>query len=379
MSKTQRLYIFGWPGAVGGASTKLAHLLRLLSGRFSIVVVPNEPSEVDETWVEFLRALEARWCLFEELPQRLEGWGLSLCNFEFLLGRRWAEARARGLKMAWSNEMMWTHPGELGAIFAGLVDQVLYVSEVQRDSLEPAFWKAWTGSLAPWSRAQKSPTLTGEIKSRSSTLGLRWAITGNYIDPELFPPREPRLKAPDEPLVIGRLSRSDPAKFPANFPAFYENLGVRNAKFRVMAWSAELAARWKGHAFDDRWDLLPVLQQDSPAFLRSLDLFVYSLSGEVCESWGRCVAEAMLSGAVPILPDAPEHHLRNLVKHGESGFLCRSEAEFGEYARLLDKDRELLRHCSENARADAVNRLCVAAEHLRFWEAAFPECYCGRS
>src|ERR1700750_2182933 len=118
MNRERRLYIFGWPAAIGGASTKLAHLLRLLRSRFPIVVVPNEDSEVnDREWRPFLDELSIAACTFGDLPERLQGWGMSLCNFEFLLSPKWAEARRRGLKMAWSNEMMWTHPGELGAVF----------------------------------------------------------------------------------------------------------------------------------------------------------------------------------------------------------------------------------------------------------------------
>src|SRR5678816_834578 len=128
MNRERRLYIFGWPGAIGGASTKLAHLLRLLHKRFRIVLVPNEDAEVnDPEWRPFIDGLAVNTCAFGHLPERLHGWGLTLCNFEFLMSPKWAEARRRGLKMAWSNEMMWTHPSELGAIFTGLVDQILYV------------------------------------------------------------------------------------------------------------------------------------------------------------------------------------------------------------------------------------------------------------
>ena len=372
MNKAQRLYIFGWPGAVGGASTKLAHLLRLLHRRFPIVLVPNELDDLqDGDWNRFIATLEVQPCAFENLPQRLEGWGLALCNFEFLLSPKWAEVRSRGLKMAWSNEMMWTHPGELGRLFTGLVDQVLYVSPVQRERLEPQFYQAWTGSLHAPRPSEVNHAISGAI-GQSSTV-LRWSMTGNYIDPPLFPEKERYLKKAEEPLVIGRLSRADPSKFPEDFPSFYENLGMRHAKFRVMAWNQQLFARWHTHQFDDRWELLPAMREDPSAFLRSLDLFVYSLRSDCRESWGRSIVEAMLSGVVPLLPESAEHHLRNLVKHGESGFLCRDAEEFGYYARMLDRDRGLLFDCSRRAREDAVNRLCVAAEHLRFWETAFPE------
>lgn len=366
-----RLYIFGWPADVGGASTKLAHLLRLLHRRFPIVLVPNEEDEIDDPDREkYLAGLDVEAIPFSKLPDRLEGWGLCMCNFEFLLSAKWAEVRSRGLKMAWSNEMMWTHPGELGVIFAGLVDQVLYVSNAQRECLEPEFRRVWTGSLQPASILHRS--LTGEILPGAGGRPLRWTITGNYIDPALFPMREqPRRE--DEPIVVGRLSRPDPAKFPEDFPAFYEGLGLRNPRFRVMAWSDQVGQKWAGHPFDHRWDRLPAMKEDPAEFLRSLDLFVYSLGSGLRESWGRAIVEAMLSGAVPILPDSPEHHLRNLIVHGDSGFLCQSPNEFGHYARLLEADRTLLWRCSRSAREHAVNQLCAAAEHLRYWETAFPE------
>ena len=370
MKKTARLYIFGWPDLIGGASTKLAHLLRLLHRRFPIVLVPNEATELDDpVWTTILRASGVQSSAYEDLPQQLQGWGLSLCNFDFLMSPRWAEVRRRGLKMAWSNEMMWTHPKELGVIFTGLVDQVLYVSPVQREALEPHFRMLWTGSLRATKSAEGS---TGVIQNDGSR-ALRWSITGNYIDPALFPVKELRRKRDDEPLVIGRLSRPDPAKFPNDFPVFYEQLGVRRARFRVMAWSDELSRQWSEHSFDDRWDLLPALQEEPATFLRSVDLFVYSLREDLRESWGRSVVEAMLSGVVPILPDSSEHHLRNLVIHGESGFLCGTPEEFGYYARLLDNDRDLLLKCAVQARAHAATRLCDAAEHIGYWEAAFPE------
>jgi hypothetical protein len=369
-----RLYIFGWPGSVGGASTKLAHLLRLLHGHFPIVVVPNEKEELqDAEWTPRLRALGITACAFEDLPERLEGWGLSLCNFDFLMSARWPELRARGLKMAWSNEMMWTHPGELGAIFTGALDQVLYVSQVQREALEPEFRRVWTGSLKVTPPVNENRACSGEIEGTPGGRRLRWSITGNYIDPALFPSKELRLKPADQPLVIGRLSRADPGKFPEDFPTFYEGLGVRRATFRVMGWSVDLARRWEGHAFDARWELLPPMKEDPSTFLRSLDIFVYSLGTGLRESWGRSVVEAMLSGVVPVLPDSGEHHLRNLVKHGESGFLCRTPEEFGTYARMLDSDRQLLLRCARRAREDALERHCAAEEHLRAWKNAFPD------
>ena len=132
------IYIFGWPSYMGGADTKLAHLLWLLHDDYRLTVVPNSREQLAQThWREWLRQLGVRAALLEELPGRLHGWGLSLCNGHFWGEGVGVEARRRGLKIAWSNEMMWHHPAEIAAVRLGLVDAVLYTSEVQRQALEP--------------------------------------------------------------------------------------------------------------------------------------------------------------------------------------------------------------------------------------------------
>ncbi len=203
----------------------------------------------------------------------------------------------------------------------------------------------------------------------------------------MFPFSE-RARVADAPLVIGRLSRPDPAKFPADFPEFYESLdvgkggraraasaGPRSARpattrFRVMAWSEELAKVYARHRFDARWDLLPKAAESQVAFLHSLDLFVYSLGPTFRESWGRSTVEAMLTGAVPLVPRGGGHHLENLVPHGKAGFLCAGPEEYREHVARLRADALLRKKLSRAARRHAENELCNRAEHLRVWRAA---------
>lgn len=371
------VHVFGWPGWLGGASTKLAHLLKLLGRHLDLVVVPNDPAELqDAAWVRYIHRCGARCLAFEHLPRRLHGWGLVLCNFEFLTHPRWTEVRRRGLRMAWSNEMMWTHPAELGALTLGQIDCLLYVSAVQRQRLEPEYRRALTGTVAA---SPASPPAGAEERATSGWLpsALRhhpvpWRITGNYIDPADFPfrPRSPS-NGRWHPLVVGRLSRPDPDKFPEDFPRFYEGLGLRTPRFRVMGWSEELSRRWAGHAFDERWDLLPPLAEAPARFLQSLDLFVYSLGPRFRESWGRAVVEAMLTGAVPLLPRGGGHHLEELIRHGEHGFLCADPGEFRDYARRLERDGALRVRLSRAARRWAETSLCSARDHLAAWLPVF--------
>jgi glycosyltransferase involved in cell wall biosynthesis len=330
------VFFFGWPSHVGGADTKLAHLLRLLHRHCRLTLVPNDLTQLrDLHWRKICRELGVRSCLFDELPARLRGTGVSLCNGRFFTDGICRRARERGLRIVWSGEMMWHHEGELEAAREGLIDQVLYVSPLQRAALE-----AGHGSLP-------------------------WAMVGNYIDSSLFPFRE----TPPAPFTIGRLSRPDPDKYPEDFPVFYEALDLVDCQFRVMAWSEQLAVKYRWHEFGPRWELLGVAQETSADFLRSLDLFIYPLGHRVVEAWGRSTVEAMLTGCVPLVPAG--HHLENLIIHAETGFVCRDFLEYQQHAQELQADRGRRLNMARRCREHAAGTLCRAEEHLKLWMGLF--------
>src|SRR5689334_12609287 len=125
-----KVYFFGWPGRIGGADTKLDHLLPLLQPEFDLTVVPPAASYLDEPYGrQRLADLHIPAATWDQLPTRLTGWGVALCNGHFLASGMAADARRRGLRLAWSNEMMWLFPPERGALTLGLCDAVLYVSD----------------------------------------------------------------------------------------------------------------------------------------------------------------------------------------------------------------------------------------------------------
>jgi glycosyltransferase involved in cell wall biosynthesis len=331
-----KVYIFNWPSFLGGADTKLAHLLVLLHRHADITLVPNENRHLhNRVWTKFLDELGINYSVFEKLPSRLTGFGLSMCNDCFFTHRIAHRAKEKGLKILWSSEMMWHHQGELDAIKAGVVDMVLYASEFQKRALEPGY---------------------GQIPS---------AVTGNYIDPSFFPFKERRNPI----FTIGRLSRAALEKYPEDFPVFYESLDLPEARFRVMAWDDKLRRKYSWHKFDQRWDLLKAEKEPQLEFLHSLDLFVYPLGHNFLESWGRSTVEAMLTGAVPLVPRG--HQFENLMVHGESGFICADFQEYNEYAQRLCLDYGLRRRVAENCHKHAVKKLCAREEHLRKWLEVF--------
>lgn len=370
-----KLYFFGWPSHLGGADTKLWHTLRLLRGGYDITVVANEDYRLDEEeWVGEMRGMGIGMTCWRDLPERLEGWGVANCNGFLLATGRVADLRRRGLKFAWSNDMMLLFSGERGLVTLGLIDTIIYVSQAQRRALEPTYRQAWT--MEPRIPPDELPDPGRESGTFAPSYPggpeLRWVVTGNYIDPEDFPfvDRWSGRQA-GAPLVAGRLSRPDPSKFPKDFPEAYEGLGLKNGRFRVMGWSEQMAGLWPEHEFDNRWELLESCAVPSCGFLQSLDLFVYELSPGVYESWGRAVVEAMLTGAIPLVPRGAGHHLEELVPHGRCGFLCETREDYGRFVRQLEADPALCREMSHAAAAHAREVLCRAEEHRRLWELIF--------
>lgn len=361
------LFFFGWPSSVGGASTKMAHVLCLLAPHYDITVVPPGPELLqDREWCVFLEQIGCRVALWNRLPGRLDGWAVAMCYDKFLREGLTLEAKRRGLRVAWSNDMMWHFPLELGTVCAGAVDAVMYVSPAQREALEPGYRRA---ILAP-SEITDFGALAGEFSGPDGRR-LRWVMTDNYIDPDWFPYRNRfRHGLKRSRLVAGRVSRADPAKFPDNFPATYECLGLKRPRFRVMGWSDALAAKFESHRFGPQWELLPVAAENPAEFLRSLDLYIYGVGPRLKESWGRAVVEAMLTGAVPVIQGGAGHMHRLLV-HGDSGFVCDSVEEFGHYARLLQDEPERRQAMSRRAREWAVSQWCRQEHHLALWRRLF--------
>ncbi|RYD33978.1 MAG: glycosyltransferase family 1 protein [Verrucomicrobiaceae bacterium] len=384
-SACRKLYWFNWPAHVGGSDTKFVHTLRLLAGEYDITVVPNNAGYLqDREWLDYLRGLGVKWCLPEEIPDRAEGWAISLCNGWFFTGGMLGGCVRRGLRVIWSSEMMWHFYGELGAVRYGLVEKVLYVSPVQRQALEPGYRWAASGMPGPPPGSFALPSggplppgheWWGTLPGGPGGREVPWITAGNYIDPAAFPFRQRGLpKEGGLPFTVGRVSRPDPDKFPLDFPLSYERLDLRKpARFRVLGWSQQMAGCWADHSFDARWDLVPAGSVPVAPFLDSLDIMVYDLGPKFRESWGRSVVEGMLSGVVPLVPRGGGHHLDQLVPHGLGGFLCDGPEDYRRYARQLQDDPALLARLSQGARKWAVKNLCGQKAHLERWHRVFSD------
>ena len=92
-----RIFIFGWPGFLGGADTKLAHLLILLYEHCDITVIPNENRHLhNKTWTKGLDKLGVKYTLIDRLPARLSGFALAMSNQCFFTHRIAHRAKEKG-------------------------------------------------------------------------------------------------------------------------------------------------------------------------------------------------------------------------------------------------------------------------------------------
>jgi glycosyltransferase involved in cell wall biosynthesis len=326
------LYLFGVPGGIGGAATKIAHLIKLLHRDFQITVVVPDPHLVRDKEVRrLLEPYSVPVRLLKELPAKLEGVALGVCELHFFSSGTARQAKERGLRLVWSNEMMWPFKGEEEAAREGLIDRVLFTSEFQ---------------------ARAFGEIHGGVPSR---------ITGNWIDPDDYVWHE----RTNPVFTLGRLSRPDPTKYPLDFPVFYEELRLGEVRYRVMAWSPEVQKQYRWHRFGPEWELLPAQKESALRFLYSLDVFLYPLGHRIKESWGRAVVEAMLTGCVPVVPDG--HQFHKLMVHGETGFICRSFDEFRDCVRRLYEDYPWRMKLSRQASDHARTVLCNPEQHKSIW------------
>src|SRR5262249_31198065 len=140
-------------------------------------------------------------------------------------------------------------------------------------------------------------------------------------------------------------------------------------RYRVMAWSEDLAKKYAWHYFGPEWDLLRANGETALELLHSLDAFVYTLGHTFRESWGRSTVEAMLTGLPVVVPAG--HAFPSFVEQGETGFVCAHFAEYRDACRALQGDPGLRRAIGLAASRFAREAICDRGRHVGAWREIF--------
>ena len=179
----RKVYLFGATGKMGGAATKIWDLLTLLREDFDLCLVLRHKRLLKDREIqEAVRESGVRVELESKLPNRMEEVALVICALDIFESLKAERIKERGLKLYFSNEMMWKFKGEEEAVKQGFVDKVF---------------------------------LRRSIKQKRF---------GNCVGE--------------------RLSMPDPVKFSEDFPVFYEALKLQEVRYRVMAWRRPLQKKY---------------------------------------------------------------------------------------------------------------------------------------
>lgn len=316
------VFVFGYPSDVGGADTECWHTARLWRrAGIEVTFVPTW-----RPWPKWQARLKDIGCRtircspskLEEIPGLSKGVVVSFCNAEFLkvAGR----VRELGCPVIWVNCMTWLFRREMAHYHQyGPFHAYVFQSHFQQTELQPR--------LAGYGVGRERCHL----------------VRGAFCYDEF--PYRPLSHESGACFVIGRLSRPDPDKFAAETWQLYGQIG-RPLHARLMGWDAAVQAKLGA---PPAWaECLPAGAEASQHFLRTLHSLV-QINGGARENWPRVGLEAMAAG-VPVIAENrwgwPE-----MIRHGETGYLCNNNAEIIEYSRRLARDEKHRLQIARRARS----------------------------
>jgi glycosyltransferase involved in cell wall biosynthesis len=342
----QNIYFFHWPSDLGGADTRLKELIQCfnLSKKYNLFCIPNDDFRLkEEANIQFLKNNNVNILSWNDLPKKTNGYAIAFCNFR-LFSENWRAKKIKniGLKLIWSNDMMWTSNEEIECLQNKLITTHIYTSKFHQQVLE-----------------KKSP----QLKNYKSF------ILPNYFHFENYKRIDKKNHLKNK-FVIGKLSRADEMKFSENFPLFYQKMPVNNLKFRIMGWSEQLNNKFSWFDFkNDNWELLPENTESITEFLSQLDLYVFNAHHNYIENQTRAMIEAQLIGVPAIAPNYG--NFPNIIWHGKNGFIYNTIEECYEYISLLQKDKTLYNEISNNSINLSKTIWTNQENQLQYWETLF--------
>ena len=332
------LFVCGYPGDVGGANTELWHTVKRWR-RFGVDVTLIPTWKADAVWRGRLEAIGCRTC--DSNPDNLQNVrGLagavvvSMCNTRFLaVAERFRELDC---KIVWLGCMNWLLPAERRHYREhGTFDRYVFQSRYQHDQL--------VGQLAKYGYSDR-----------------RGRIIRGAFDVGEFPFR-PLAHGPDETFLLGHLSRPAPDKYSTRMWEIFGRCTVPIAA-RVMGWNASVEARV---GRPPRWaECLPAEAETVQAFLARLHCLV-QIGGGSMENWPRVGLEAMSAG-VPLVVEN-QGGWAEMIRHGETGFLCNSVDEIVEQIARLARRPRYRETIIEQARRAVETELADPESWWRAW------------
>ena len=339
-SPLNRLFVHGFPGLYGGASTELHH---------QILVWRNMGIEVHLVpfWDPFHEPLlpeMRRLGVVIHLPNSFDAVEpgdavLGFCSMEFLAAL--PEIRQRTRRTVFVNCMTWLFEKEREAMAHGYISMFLY----QNDSV----------------RLKQMD----ELRSINDNPEIRHVTFRPYFDDNRFPFVRHRTR---ETFGCGRISRQDADKFAANTLHIYEYFVAPQLKRGLFLGFDHRSEEKIGKPYD--WirtarDQSEVSQQD---FYAHCEIILQPT--DTTENWPRIGFEAMSSGSVLIVDN--RGGWQQIIEHGKTGWLCNHERDFIYYASKMAYEPNMREDMAEAAR-ERGHSLGGLEASIESWKAVFEE------
>lgn len=344
------IFVLGYPGSMGGANTECWHTVKLWrQAGWDVHLIPTWGR--DDKWRQRLDAIGAVThhvpaADLEKAPGPAGSVVVAMCN-----GNLWGvygRLRKLGCRVVWVNCMTFLFPDERRATQEhGPADAYVFQSQFQRSMLEPELLKLGY-------RPEQGHLIRGAF------------------DPGEFP-FNPRRHPPNTEFVIGRLARPDLDKWSSNTWPIYASVPYAHRKALAMGWTDRLAGKL---GKPPAWATCLKPQEISTQEFLSRCHVLLAINGGARENWPRIGLEAMAAG-VPIITQN-QWGWREMIKHGETGFLCNNDQELAYYAAHLAYDERKRLRMAEAARAH-VERLADAETILAGWQRLFDSLGAARS
>jgi glycosyltransferase involved in cell wall biosynthesis len=354
----EHLFVCGYPSDVGGANTELWHTVKLWR-RFGLGVTLIPTWQADPAWQARLEAIGCRTLPVQpadagpaggtsgQPPAALEDVAglpgsvvVSLCNTKFLGAA--ARFRRLGCRIVWLGCMNWLFPAErLHYRQYGLFHRHVFQSRFQQDQLVPQL-------------------------RRFGYQPQRGRIIRGPLDVAEFPFR-PAAHAAGEVFPIGRMSRAAADKFSPHTWQIYGRV-PHPISARLLGWDREVRDRLGP---PPSWaTCLPPASQSSREFLAGLAALVHA-GGEADENWPRVGLEAMAAG-VPLVVDN-RGGWREMIRHGQTGYLCQNSEQFAYYTARLAYDEPHRLQIARQARAALEHELADPRTLWTQWQQLLEE------
>ncbi len=286
------------------------------------------------------RTIESHPDRLSQVPNLAGSVVVSMCNSRFLIVAD--RFRQLGCRIVWLGCMNWLFSAErLHYRLHGTFDRYVFQSRHQHDQLVPQL------------RHYGYQDTQGRI------------IRGAF-DLEEFPftPREHRE---GEAFHVGRISRAKADKFSPRTWKIYERI-PHPVRATVLGWADEVEAQLGP---PPHWaECLPPGNRPTAEVLATLHALVHT-GGTAVENWPRVGLEAMAAG-VPVIAEN-RGGWREMIRHGQTGYLCDNDEEFAYYAARLAYDETHRQQMAYQARRAAEEELAPRDTIATAWRELLDE------